>query len=90
LSAQEVALDEDPDNREAEHAVNRLASQISSDLFDRLKSIYSALLVVLSGSIETYEEVFWQKLVENDINPRAITVFISHIAKVSNNRYIAL
>ncbi len=40
----------------------------------------------LEGSIllamETFEDVFWQKLVENDINPRAITVFINYIAKV--------
>ncbi len=75
-------MDEDPDNREAEHAVHLLASQISSDLFDRLKSVVSSLLVVVSGSMESFEDVFWQKLVENDINPRAITVFINYIAKV--------
>jgi hypothetical protein len=77
-------MDEDPDNREAEHAVNLLASQISSDLFDRLKSVATSLLAVVSGSINSYEDVFWQKLLENDINPRAITVFINYIAKVIN------
>ncbi len=81
-------MDEDPDNREAEHAVHLLTSQISSDLFDRLNSVVSSLLIVVSGSMETFEDIFWQKLVENDINPRAITVFINYITKVSSSSFL--
>ena len=79
----EIALDENPDNFEAEQALSLLTNQISSDLFHHLKSISSTLQNVVSGLMENFEEVFWHRLVESDINPKAMMVFLNFIAKVS-------
>ena len=79
---QEVALDEDPDNNDAEHAISLLINQISSELTNHLKGILSCLLKIVSGNMEKFEEVFWHNMAENEINPRALMVFLNYVVKV--------
>jgi hypothetical protein len=83
--SKEIALDEDPDNHEAEHALSVLVQRNSKELLSTLKIIADSLINLFSVSTERFGDDFWCRIVENGIDPRSLTVFLSHVVKVCHS-----
>lgn len=81
LSFQEVALDEDPDNVEAAHAVQILTEGLSTEL-PKLLDLASVAMEELLRAIEQGQEdggSFWQNLTASETNPRALAAFLNQL-----------
>ena len=47
-----------------------------------MKGIVASVLSLISISTDRFEDIFWRRLVESEIDPRSIVVFLCYVVKV--------